>query len=33
MSLSSAKAEYRSLSKVVVSLTWLSRLLSDFGIT
>ncbi|XP_060188506.1 uncharacterized mitochondrial protein AtMg00810-like [Lycium barbarum] len=32
VSLSSAKAEYRAMSKVVAELTWLVRLLSDFGI-
>lgn len=30
--LSSAVAEYRSLSKAVVEITWLSRLYSEFGI-
>uniref|UniRef100_A0A1S4BN74 Uncharacterized mitochondrial protein AtMg00810-like n=1 Tax=Nicotiana tabacum TaxID=4097 RepID=A0A1S4BN74_TOBAC len=33
ISLSSAEAEYRSLSKVVAEVTWLARLLVDFGIT
>lgn len=31
-SLSSAEAEYRSLSKTVAEITWLSRLLVDFGL-
>lgn len=33
LSLSSAKAEYRAISKVVAELTWLVKLLSDFGIS
>ncbi|XP_075074678.1 uncharacterized protein LOC142162248 [Nicotiana tabacum] len=33
VSLSSAEAKYRALSKVVAELTWFSRLLSDFGLT
>lgn len=32
VSLSSAEAEYRAISKVVGELTWLIRLLSDFGV-
>lgn len=32
VSLSSAESEYRLLSKAVGEITWLSRLLSDFGI-
>ncbi|XP_019244384.1 PREDICTED: uncharacterized protein LOC109224252 [Nicotiana attenuata] len=32
VSLSSAEAEYRALSKVVAELTWVVRLLSDFGV-
>ncbi|XP_019256390.1 PREDICTED: uncharacterized protein LOC109234787 [Nicotiana attenuata] len=32
VSLSSAEAEYRAMSKAVAELTWLSRLLSDFGV-
>ncbi|XP_075088144.1 secreted RxLR effector protein 161-like [Nicotiana tabacum] len=33
VSLSSAEAGYRSLSKVVTEVTWLTRLLADFGLT
>lgn len=32
ISLSSAEAEYRALSKVVAELSWLVRLLSDLGL-
>ncbi|XP_019258057.1 PREDICTED: uncharacterized protein LOC109236340 [Nicotiana attenuata] len=32
VSLSSAEAEYRSMSKAVAEVTWLSRLLSDLGV-
>lgn len=32
VSLASAEAEYRAISKVVGELTWLVRLLSDFGV-
>ncbi|XP_070005742.1 secreted RxLR effector protein 161-like [Nicotiana sylvestris] len=32
VSLSSAEAEYRAMSKAVTEVTWLSRLLSDFGV-
>ncbi|XP_070055172.1 uncharacterized protein [Nicotiana tomentosiformis] len=32
VSMSSAKAEYRAMSKVVAELAWLSRLLSDLGL-
>lgn len=32
MSLSSAEAEYRALRKVVAEVSWLIRLLSDFGV-
>lgn len=33
VSLSSAQAEYRTISKVVTELTWVIRLLTDFGIS
>lgn len=33
VSLSSAEAEYRAMGKAATELTWLVRLLSDFGVT
>ncbi|XP_019253864.1 PREDICTED: uncharacterized protein LOC109232553 [Nicotiana attenuata] len=33
VSLSSAEAEYRAMSKAAAEVTWLSRLLSDFGLS
>lgn len=33
VSLSSAEVEYRSMSKTTAEITWVCRLLSDFGIT
>lgn len=32
VSLSSAEAEYRSMSKATAEITWVCRLLSDFGV-
>ncbi|XP_059290108.1 uncharacterized mitochondrial protein AtMg00810-like [Lycium ferocissimum] len=33
VSLSSAEVEYKSMSKAVAEITWVTRLLSDFGLT